>query len=85
MPRRVRQQVAAGQRAAAETEGQMPEASGQGTEVGGVTGPQDHGTKGSRDEETVGGRKSEVGGQKEQQTRPRQVAVPFRNYRRYRG
>jgi len=58
MPRRVRQQVAAEQRAAAETEGQMPEASGQG---------------------------AEVEGQNNQQKRLRQVGVPFRNYRRYRG
>ena len=65
MPRRVRQQVAEEQRAAADANGIRHEASG--------------GEQEAAEAQAANGKRHTDGG------RPRQVAVPYRNYRRYRG
>jgi hypothetical protein len=65
MPRRVRQQVAAEQRAAADANGIRHEANGGEQEAA-----EAHTADGKRHTDSV---------------RPRQVAVPYRNYRRYRS
>ena len=71
MPRRVRAAVTA-QQLAAQADGIRHEADGGEGEGGGQ-------------ETEVSSQGAEVGGQRKPQNRPRQVAVPYQNYRRYRG
>ncbi len=100
MPRRVRQQVAAEQRAAAARSaaegGDLKLEPSEARQTGATQQPRS-GIAGRRDQTGEGEGAAEVqtanggdlrpeaGGQKHQQNRLRQVAVPYRNYRRYRG
>jgi hypothetical protein len=83
MPRRVRQQVAAEQRAAAESGKLRPETGEEDKEAGDrrqVAGVgEEYTANGSRLHDPSAGQAGVTSG------RPRQVAVPYRNYRRYRG